>query len=283
MRFMHILKNVNTTSKLVTVLKRERYQIGLIPTMGSLHEGHLRLIRHAKRENDIVVVSIFVNPLQFGPKEDFYQYPRDFLNDQKLLRKERVDYLFAPSRRAMFPSSFNQNVSPGPLARYLCGPKRPGHFKGVVIVVKRLLDIIKPDAAYFGEKDYQQARIVENMVRKLGLKVKIRTIGTVREKDGLAMSSRNRYLTGEERKRASRLHQSLLMAKRLILKGEKSPKAIKKSIREYLSDNMDKIDYISISNPLNLRPLKQLGQVNLVAIACHIRCTRLIDNLVVKL
>src|SRR3990167_8657969 len=181
---MKVIKTPTELNQLVRSMRKAGKRIGFVPTMGCLHEGHLSLVRRARKENEVVVVSIFVNPLQFGPREDFKRYPRNWNGDKNWLRREGVDFLFAPTRACMFPRNFRQFVNPGPLARYLCGPKRPGHFRGVATVVKRLFDIVAPYAAYFGEKDYQQARIIESMVKRFQLPVRIKTSPIVREQDG---------------------------------------------------------------------------------------------------
>ena len=279
---MKVIKRIEELSEAIIRYKKLGKKIGFVPTMGYLHEGHLSLVKKAVRDNDIVVVSIFVNPAQFGPKEDFKHYPRNLKRDQKLLRSVKTDILFAPTVHEIYPPGFRHYLQPGPLARYLCGPKRPGHFRGVVTVVRRLFDLVKPDRAYFGEKDYQQVRIIEAMVKTHRLKVLIRTRPIVREKGGLAMSSRNRYLSAENRPRALSLYQSLKKAEKLILKGEKNPVVVKKSIGFVLKDKVDKIDYIAIADPKTLKPVKKIKLPVLIALACFISPTRLIDNLVIK-
>jgi len=277
-----ILKSVKQLTEAITNDKRNGRRIGFVPTMGVLHEGHLSLIRRARRETDIVVVSIFVNPAQFGPHEDFEGYPRDLERDKKLLRRERVDYLFVPARSSIYPKGFRDYVSPGPLGRTLCGAKRPGHFRGVATVVKRLFELVRPDVAYFGEKDYQQARVIESLVKRYRWPVRIKTGPTVRERDGLAMSSRNRYLSQRERMQARALFDSLQLARRMTRSGVRDVRRIKKAIRKVLIRQVKKIDYIQIVDPKTLQPLKQVRRSALVALACDVGSARLIDNMLVR-
>ena len=280
---MQLIKSARKLTERLRNLRPSGKRIGFVPTMGYLHEGHFSLVRRAQRENDVVVVSIFVNPTQFGPREDFKRYPKNLSRDKKLLKSEHVDYLFVPSRSSIYPKGFKNFISPGPLARHLCGPKRSGHFRGVATVVNRLFEMVKPRAAYFGEKDYQQARIIEEMVRKLHLPIKIKLCAIVREADGLAMSSRNRYLSRRERISARAIYQSLLLAKRLIRAGERNTGKIKRAIRDVIVNHVSRIDYIEVVDPVKLVPLKQIKSRTLVAIACYIGATRLIDNLLIKI
>ena len=279
---MKIIKNSNQLHEILGLLKKKGKTIGFVPTMGYLHEGHLSLVRQARSENDIVVVSIFVNPTQFGPKEDFKKYPRDFKRDRLLLSPEKVDYLFFPAQTSIYPNGFQGYIEPGPLARYLCGPKRPGHFRGVATVVYRLFEIVQPNRAYFGEKDFQQVKVIQAMVQKKKLRVRIKPCPIVREKDGLAMSSRNRYLSIVDRIRARAIFQSLNLAKKLIRAGKKNPKQLKQALCAYLKPYVDKIDYVEFMDPEKLVPLKRLDPPILIALACFVGPTRLIDNLVVK-
>ena len=280
---MQIIKSLVQLDQILRNLKDHGKQIGFVPTMGYLHEGHLSLVRRAYKENDIVVVSIFVIPIQFGPREDFKKYPKDLSHDKKLLKRERVDYLFLPSRNSIFPKGFKDFVDPGPLARHLCGPKRPGHFRGVATVVNRLFRIVKPHVAYFGEKDYQQAQIIKDMVRRFHLPVTVLTCPIVREKDGLGMSSRNRYLSKKERICARSLYQSLLEARRLIRQGGHDVLKIKMVMRKILINHVTKIEYIELVDPEKCAPIKRIRARVLVAIACFVGSTRLIDNLLVKI
>lgn len=279
---MKVIKSPKRLNRILQDLQKKGKRIGFVPTMGSLHEGHLSLIRRARRENDVVAVSIFVNPTQFGPKEDFKRYPRNLACDQILLKKKSVAYLFIPSCSSIYPKGFQNFINPGSIARYLCGPKRPGHFRGVATVVNRLFEIVEPDTAYFGQKDYQQTRIIEDMVRRFRLPIKIKICPIIREADGLAMSSRNRYLSKKERILARSIYQSLMRARKLIHLGERSAVKIKKALRAILVSYVTKIDYIEIINPKTCAPVKQIKPPVVVAIACYVGSTRLIDNLRVK-
>ena len=217
---MKILKTINSTRKYITSLKKQSKTIGFVPTMGYLHEGHLSLVRQAKKDCDIVVVSIFVNPLQFGHKEDFKKYPRDIKRDCQILEKEGVDVLFYPEAQDMYKDEVSF-VDVGRLGNILCGKTRPGHFRGVATVVNKLFNIVQPDISYFGQKDGQQLVIIKKMVRDLNISVKIKGMPIIRERSGLAMSSRNSYLTDKEKKDAQVLYKSLKLAKALIYDGEK--------------------------------------------------------------
>lgn len=279
---MKVIKSPKRLNQMIRSLKLKGKRIGFVPTMGCLHEGHLSLVRRARRENNVVVVSLFVNPKQFGPKEDFKKYPRNFKKDKQFLNSEKINYLFFPTQSSIYPKGFRNYLEPGPLARRLCGAKRPGHFRGVVTVVNRFFEIVEPDNAYFGQKDYQQAKIIEDMVQTRRLNVRIKICPIVREKDGLAMSSRNRYLSKKERVRTKILYQSLNEARTIIRSGEKNPLRVIKSVRSILKPHVDKIDYIELVDPQKLIPLKQLKSSVLIALACFVGSTRLIDNLIVR-
>ena len=279
---MKEVRNPEALTKWVKAQKKRSRSVGFVPTMGALHEGHLSLVRTAKKENDLAAVSIFVNPTQFGPKEDFKHYPRNLKRDEKLLKRENVDFLFAPSRTSIYPKRFRNFINPGPAARYLCGPKRPGHFRGVATVVNRLFEMAKPDRAYFGQKDYQQARIIEEMVRRLKLPVRIKICPIIREKDGFAMSSRNFYLSKKERTLAPSLYRALLLAKKLVRAGEHSSEKVKKAIRHRLIGRVTKIDYIEVVDPKTCAPVQSVRGPVLAALACFMGSTRLIDNLLIK-
>lgn len=255
--------------------------IGFVPTMGALHNGHLSLIRKARKENDTVVVSIFVNPSQFGPKEDFKGYPRTIKKDFSFCRREGVDILFYPQTNSMYPAGFRTYVGVEGLSGVLCGKSRPGHFKGVATVLTKLFNIVQPDIAYFGRKDAQQAIIIKRLTADLNIPLRIKIMPTVRERDGLALSSRNIYLSGKERKDALVLYQSLNLAKRLINSGIKAPHKIIAGMRQIINKKCTaKIDYISIVGPDNLKPLNKITGKCLIALAVWIGKTRLIDNLI---
>ena len=269
-----------TIKKVKEVIRRvKNKKIGFVPTMGALHQGHLSLVERAKKETDFVVVSIFVNPLQFGPQEDYKLYPRNFKKDEALLRKEGVDLIFYPTPKIMYLKDFSTYVEEVYLSRVLCGVSRPGHFKGVTTVVAKLFNIIEPDIAYFGQKDYQQAQIIKRMVRDLNFSVKIRVLPIVRDKDGLALSSRNSYLSSEERKSALVLFQSIRLAKDLVRRGIVESSLIIKEVKKLInSKKYTKIDYVEIVDPLTLRPLKRIEKRGLLALAVYVGRARLIDN-----
>jgi pantoate--beta-alanine ligase len=273
-------------SKTVAEIKELRGKltapVGFVPTMGYLHEGHLVLVRQARAENASVVVSIFVNPTQFGPREDFKEYPRDPQRDLALLEKEGVDVVFMPSVDEVYPPGFNSWVEVGKIAQRLEGASRPGHFRGVATVVARLFNIVQPDRAYFGQKDAQQLLVVKNMVAELNMKLEVIGVPTVREPEGLAMSSRNTYLNPEERKAALVLYQSLMLAQRLYSEGEKDAEAIRQQMRELIQKQpLAEIDYISIADAETLDELDEVKPPVLVSLAVKIGKTRLIDNVVV--
>ncbi len=251
--------------------------------MGYLHEGHLSLIRLARNKGDRVVVSIFVNPLQFGPTEDYHIYPRDIERDLKLLEREKVDVVFIPDEKEMYPPDFQTYVEVTKLTQGLCGAYRPGHFKGVTTVVLKLFNIVKPDFAVFGEKDYQQLKVIQQMVKDLNLDVEIIPHPIVREKSGLAMSSRNTYLSEEERHSAVAIYQSLKMAERIIFEGEKDAERVKGLIRDYLEKfPHNKVQYVEIVDPESLESVSEIKGPVLIALAVFVGKTRLIDNRLIK-
>ena len=250
--------------------------------MGFLHEGHLSLIRRARKENKTVVVSIFVNPAQFGQNEDYKEYPRDLRKDAALCRKEGVDYIFYPAVKAMYPKGYSTYVKVEGLTENLCGKFRPVHFRGVTTVVAKLFNIVMPDAAYFGQKDAQQAAVIKRMAEDLDMGIRIKVMPTVRERDGLAMSSRNAYLSPDERRAAPTVYRALQLAGDLIKLGDRDTANIKSEMRKMLSGIAAKIDYISIVDPEDLKGLKKIKGKVLVAVAVWIGGTRLIDNIEVK-
>ena len=248
--------------------------------MGHLHEGHLALVRRAREENDTVAVSIFVNPTQFGPSEDFQTYPRDMPRDLALLKREDVDLVFSPPPNEMYPSSFDTWVEVGALTRKLEGASRPGHFKGVATVVIKLFNIVQPTRAYFGQKDAQQLLVITKMVEDMNVDLELIAVPTVREPDGLAMSSRNAYLTPQERKAAVILWQALTTAKEMWKKGERNAEEIRK-VMSYLIEEepLAKLDYVSVADPESLEELGKIDRGALVSLAVWIGKTRLIDNI----
>lgn len=262
--------------------------IAFVPTMGFLHEGHMSLIRMAKRDCDKVVVSIFVNPMQFGPGEDFKKYPRNIKRDGSLAEKEGVDYIFYPAAKEMYSQDHKTTVKVKELDNIMCGKYRPGHFAGVATVVLKLFNIINAHRAYFGEKDYQQLVLIKKMVTDLNLDIEIVGGPIIRERDGLALSSRNRYLSKEERKNAIILYRCLNIAKDMIIKGERDLEKIRKKVLEELKENesVKKVDYFEFRDPLTLQ---EKGKVSgntgkiLAAVAAWVGNTRLIDNIVIKI
>jgi len=261
-------------------LKREGKTVGFVPTMGYLHEGHLSLVRCSKRENDLTVVSIFVNPTQFGEGEDFDRYPRDLERDLQLLQKEGVDVVFAPEVEDIYPRDFSTYVEETEISRLWEGQFRPGHFRGVCTIVTKLFNIVQPDRAYFGEKDYQQLQVIKRMVRDLDMDVEVKGCPIVREEDGLAMSSRNVYLTPEERKQATAIYKSFLLAQELVKKGVRDAETVKREMEKFLKSFplIEKIDYIAIVDPETLKPVKEIKGGERILVAVRTPSARLIDN-----
>lgn len=282
---MQVLRFPGEVQRLSDLLRKEGKIIGFVPTMGYLHEGHLSLVRRSKAECDVTFVSIFVNPTQFGPGEDFERYPRDEERDLRLLSEIAVDYVFIPEVKDMYPEGYSTFVEETLLSRFLCGAKRPGHFRGVCTVVTKLFNIVKPHKAYFGKKDYQQFRIIERMVKDLNMEIEVIPCDIVREPDGLAMSSRNVYLSEEERKDAACLYKSLMLAKEMIEKGERSPDTIKKAMEEFILSHksVSRIDYIEIVNRYTLAPVTEIKGQELIALAVFVGKARLIDNMEVEI
>jgi len=251
--------------------------------MGALHQGHLRLIRQARKENKVVVVSVFVNPTQFGRGEDFKKYPRDLKRDARLCIKEGVDMIFYPSAKEMYPNNYRTYITVEELSDVLCGKFRPGHFKGVATVVAKLFNIVQPDIAYFGQKDAQQAIIIKKMVEDLNMPVRIKVMPTLRENNGLALSSRNAYLNKEERKQAHTLYQALNLARHLIRQGNINSSDIARKMRQLIAKKKSaRIQYVSIVNLKNLKPTDKIKDRVLIALAVFIGKTRMIDNIIVN-
>ncbi|HBT20659.1 MAG TPA: pantoate--beta-alanine ligase [Peptococcaceae bacterium] len=262
-------------------LKMQGRTIGLVPTMGYLHEGHLSLMRRSVEENDFTVASIFVNPTQFGENEDYDTYPRDLERDKKLAEEVGVDAVFAPSVEEMYPSGYCTYVEVLGLTEVMCGASRPGHFRGVTTVVSKLFNITQPDRAYFGQKDAQQALVIRRMIRDLNFPIEIVIMPIVRERDGLAMSSRNTYLNDEERKAALVVPKSLQKGKELLLSGEKKAERIIYAIKKIIeAEPLAKIDYVTVRDIETLREVETISGPVLVAVAVWIGKTRLIDNFV---
>lgn len=282
MELIRIPRIMQETSK-GYLLKNKK--IGFIPTMGALHEGHLSLVRRAKSENDVVVVSIFVNPIQFGISEDFNMYPRDMEGDMEKLQKEGADILFMPESKFIFPDSFSTYIEVKDLSDKMCGAFRPGHFKGVATIVCKLFNIVMPANAYFGQKDFQQTVVVKRIVDDLNMDLKIVVCPTQREADGLAMSSRNAYLNSEERRAAAVIYRALLSATELIKSGHSDVMAVKRTMYDMLKAEplVSEIQYAGVYDTDTLMELNELKKQNLLAIALKIGATRLIDNIVVEL
>lgn len=281
---MNRIDNIKELRQEIKNKKKNGMSIGFVPTMGFLHEGHLSLIRAAKKDNDIVVVSIFVNPTQFGEGEDFDSYPRDFDRDCELIQQAGGDIAFIPSVEEMYVDEDDIVVElEGDITKGLCGLTRPTHFRGVTIVVSKLFNIVNPDRAYFGQKDAQQVAVIKKMVKSLMFDIEIVTCPIVRENNGLAMSSRNNYLTEIERKNASILNQSLSMAQGLIESGERDAQVVRDAIKMMIDtvEGTD-IDYIEIVDGDNLKNVVKLQSNILIAIAVKIGRARLLDNIMLE-
>lgn len=277
---MELIKDIQTMRSYIKRIQ-EGKTVGFVPTMGHLHEGHLSLIRKGREESDVLVVSIFVNPTQFEPGGDFRSYPRNLEWDMKLAEAEGVDAIFAPSVEEMYPGGYSTFVEvEGHLTSILEGELRPGHFRGVTTILAKLFNIVSPDRTYFGEKDYQQALVVRKLVRDLNLNIEIVPLPTVREQDGLALSSRNSYLTPVERKAATVLYQSLLTAKEDIARGIGNARVISSHMEDLIRRQpLARIDYVAVVDPETLRRVERVEKEVLVAVAAKIGQTRLIDNL----
>lgn len=269
-------------ARVLAKLRREGRTLALVPTMGYLHEGHLRLLDEARPRADVTALSIFVNPLQFGPGEDLDRYPRDEARDLRLARERGADLAFVPDRSEMYPSGEPLvQVDPGPLAERLCGRFRPGHFRGVLTVVAKLFGLFRPDTAVFGRKDYQQALLIRRMVRDLELGVEVRTAPLVREEDGLALSSRNEYLSPEERSDALGLYRALSAADRVFREGTDSATELLEVARTTVDKHPGiRLQYLELVDPETLEPLERARRGSVLAVAAHVGSTRLIDNVV---
>ncbi|MFH1577724.1 MAG: pantoate--beta-alanine ligase [Candidatus Omnitrophota bacterium] len=277
------MRSIKEMQQIVRNLKHDRQTIGFVPTMGALHSGHLSLIKEAGKENNFIIVSIFVNPAQFGPGEDFKQYPRNLSDDILRCRDMGVDFIFSPAVGQVYPDGYKTYVVVDGLTKGLCGRLRPGHFKGVATIVVKLFNIILPDIAYFGQKDAQQAVIIRRMVRDLNMPVKVKVMPIVRESDGLAMSSRNRYLTDKGRKDAVVLFEALKEAKKMIARGVNDSAKIIRAMREIINKKKTiKVQYIEIVDLDRLNPVKTIRGKALLALAVYAGKTRLIDNIVVR-
>ncbi len=281
---MRVIENISGLKAIIRAQKNAGKMIGFVPTMGYLHEGHMSLVRASVADNDFTVMSLFVNPTQFGENEDYDKYPRDYQGDSAKAENCGVDVLFIPSVNEMFPNGYNTYVEViGEISGKLCGKSRPGHFRGVTTVVTKLFNLVEPNKAYFGQKDAEQVAIINKLVRELDINVEIVTCPIVRESDGLAMSSRNVYLNTEERKAALILSTSLFEAKARIMEGERSAVRILAEINEKITgEKLACIDYVALADALTLEDIKQLKGKVLIALAVIFGNTRLIDNIIVE-
>jgi len=279
---MRIVRTISELRVVLKVLREGGHRVGFVPTMGYLHEGHAALIKQSTARCNTTVVSVFVNPTQFGPSEDLAQYPRDLERDQNLCLKLGVDVLFLPEANELYPTGFSTFVEPGPLGEVLCGKFRPGHFRGVATVVAKLFSIVQPDLAFFGQKDLQQTAVIRRMVKDLNLPVDIVVVPTVREPDGLALSSRNAYLGAEERQKALALSKGLFAAEQAFQKGERQASKLVSLAKKALK-GLDEIQYCQLVDAYTLDPLD--GEVSRAAALCmavKVGKTRLIDNLLLS-
>lgn len=277
---MEVVRTIAELKSIVRKVKSEGKTIGLVPTMGYLHEGHMALAKKAREENDVVIMSIFVNPTQFGPNEDYESYPRDLERDRKIAESVGVDIVFAPSVEEMYPTDGGIRIHAGRQATILCGASRPGHFDGVLQVVTKLFHLAEPTRAYFGQKDAQQVAIVTTLVRDYNFPLEIRTVPIVREEDGLAKSSRNVYLSVEERKEAPAIFQSLKLAKEVFLSSHDAEKATRAAKEYILEKTKGRIDYVELLSYPDLTPVDETTEQFLLAAAVFIGKTRLIDNII---
>lgn len=284
---MEVVEGIEPLRRRLDAERRVGRTVGLVPTMGSLHAGHRSLLDAARRENDVVVATLFVNPTQFGPGEDFAGYPRDLAGDRAVLEAAGTDVLFLPSVAAMYPDGPERQsiwIEPGSLAAHLCGTSRPGHFRGVTTVVAKLLNMVEPDHLYLGQKDAQQAAILARMVRDLGFPVTVRILPTVREQDGLAISSRNAYLSPGERAQAPALRHALLRAREMVAGGERDVRCLIAAVEGTIAEEAPeaRIEYISVVDGATLQPLDRVEGDVLIALAVYLGTARLIDNIEVS-
>jgi pantoate--beta-alanine ligase len=277
---MEIIRTINPMKDASRKVRALGKSVGFVPTMGALHEGHLSLVKKSKAQNDVTVISIFVNPIQFGPQEDYLSYPRNLEKDLQTLNPFNPDFVFAPEAREMFPPGFQTRVDVEHLSKPLCGMFRPGHFQGVATVVLKLFNIVMPHRAYFGEKDYQQLQVVKQMVQDLNLDIEIVPCPIVREKDGLAMSSRNAYLSSKEREAALILYQALQEGKIAFHQGEKKASTIRNIMSKKIQEEpLASLEYAEVVHPETLQSLEEVHGKALLALAVRIGKARLIDNL----
>lgn len=281
---MKIIRTINEMQEQMRNVKSEGKSIGYVPTMGFLHEGHISLMKNARPENDVVVLSIFVNPLQFGPTEDLDAYPRDFERDHKIAEDQGVDFIFYPSAEEMYPDSASVKVSVVDRTNVLCGKSRPGHFDGVATVLIKLFNIIQPTRAYFGLKDAQQVAVVDGLIKDFNFPIELIPVETVREEDGLAKSSRNVYLSEDERQQAVELSRSLEMARHAIERGERNPEELVGMMKNHIHENTTgTVDYVEIYSYPELVELDTLKGKVIIALAVKFSKARLIDNTIIDL
>jgi len=280
---MRTVETIAEARQAVGQARAEGKTIGFVPTMGAFHAGHLALMRKARRECGFVVVSVFVNPTQFGPCDDFERYPRDLKADAEMAKAEGMDLVFAPSAAELYPEGFETYVEVGKLGQILEGASRPGHFRGVATVVAKLFGIVSPDRAYFGMKDYQQFKLIQEMVRDLDFAVEIVPCATVREPDGLAMSSRNTYLSKDERAAAAVLRRALKLAQERVRAGERDAEALRMEMRRLIeSEPLARVDYVAVVDPETLEAVERVGDSVVIALAARFGNTRLIDNTLIQ-
>ena len=278
-----IIRTVKRLRQELTLLRRKGKTLGLVPTMGYFHDGHVSLMKASVKDNDVTVVSLFVNPIQFGPNEDLAKYPRDLKHDTALAAAAGVDFIFVPSVDQMYPQPLLTYVDAGRMGDMLCGASRPGHFRGVATVVSKLLNMVQPDAMYLGQKDAQQVEVLKKMVRDLNFPVRVRVCPTMREKDGLAMSSRNSYLSPAERAHAPAIYKALCHARKMVADGERDASKINFEIKKLISVGTGaSIIYISCVGLDDFTIARRIKGDTLIAVAARIGSTRLIDNIVVK-
>ena len=277
---MKVIRTIRELREELWIQRSHGQRLSLVPTMGYFHEGHLSLMDLAREKSDFMVVSLYVNPTQFGPNEDLARYPRDFIRDERLARERGTDVLFYPDNQEMYPDSFCTYVVPEKLANVLCGRSRPTHFRGVTTIVAKLFNIVQPDLAVFGRKDAQQAIIIKRMVSDLNFPIEIVVAPIIRESDGLAMSSRNTYLTPPERQQAPVIFQALMQAAELVQKGERRSAFIEKKISHMIvTADLARIEYIQVVSEKDLQPVEKVEPGTFVAVAVWFGKTRLIDNL----
>ncbi|MFP3720807.1 pantoate--beta-alanine ligase [Niallia circulans] len=281
---MNILTNPKQLQDITTLLQKNQVTIGFVPTMGYLHEGHRALLKAAREQNEIVIMSVFVNPLQFGPNEDFASYPKDFEHDKQVAMEEGVDYLFHPSVEEMYPEQMSVTVKVEKRTNCLCGKSRPGHFDGVATVLTKLFHLVQPTNVYFGKKDAQQVAVVDGLIEDFHFPINLVAVNTVREEDGLAKSSRNVRLTPTERQEAGILYKALSIARSELIKGTADRETLKNSIIAFIErESSGKVDYFEILSYPQLETLKELNGKIIIAIAVQFSKARLIDNIIFEL